>query len=249
MPWIQDLQLPDDVREGLRKTVEGLVAAGGENLVSVVLYAGVLRGRYQPESSDINLAIVLKDASAAALEALAAPLQAGWRAWRVEPYFLVQADLTRVGDLFPIRIADILRSRLVLHGADAFDGIIINPDRLRLRIQQVLHNHSIRLRRDAVLLSASADIAWRVAEMLGSLSAIMAALLEMRGHREVPTRFFRLAEIAIRELGVPESEMNQLVALRSNPGEVADSRAVLRAAMIVVARLEQVVSGTTGGGA
>ena len=46
-----------------------------ENFISIILYGGLAKGEFTPETSDINIMIVLKDASLEKLKQLAPVIQ------------------------------------------------------------------------------------------------------------------------------------------------------------------------------
>jgi hypothetical protein len=64
---IDALAAPDEVRTALRRLCSDLSQAARDNLVAVILYGGLARGRYRPGSSDVNIVLVLRDTSEAAL--------------------------------------------------------------------------------------------------------------------------------------------------------------------------------------
>jgi len=52
--------VPPAVTEALEKLRAELTAAASDDLAALVLYGGLVRGRYQPGRSDVNLAVVLR---------------------------------------------------------------------------------------------------------------------------------------------------------------------------------------------
>ena len=64
---LEDRRVPPEVAGNLLKLCDELQKAIGSGLAAVVLYGGLARGRYRPEKSDVDLAVVLKEASAESL--------------------------------------------------------------------------------------------------------------------------------------------------------------------------------------
>lgn len=139
--------------ERAQRFARELQAVYGEELVSVVLYGSAARGEYQEGVSDLNLLVLLRDADAAALRRGSA-LARGWVQQGNPPPLLLPAEEWRgSADVFPIEYADMRDAHRVLHGADPFTGIEIQPRHLRLQCESELKGKQIQLR-ERYLLSA-----------------------------------------------------------------------------------------------
>ena len=135
---LDTLAAPADVVAALRKLRDDLKQAAGANLAGLVLYGGVARGRYHAGRSDINLVVLLREASADALAAIAPALRQAWHAIRVEPFLLTPAEVARSADAFPTKFFDIRDRHLVLLGENPFAGLAVAREHVRLRIEQEL---------------------------------------------------------------------------------------------------------------
>lgn len=76
----QDAAL-NQLQRGLSEFIDRLQSALGETLLSVVLYGGAARGRFDPAVSDVNLMLVLSAISIAELDKIAAA--AGPHGWSI----------------------------------------------------------------------------------------------------------------------------------------------------------------------
>jgi predicted nucleotidyltransferase len=146
-----DVYLPPDVAAVLDSLRTDLRAAAGDNLVALILFGGLARGRYLPATSDINLAVVLSDASGPALERIATPLHEAWRTRRVDPLIVVPGEIARLAVAFPTKILDIRRRHIVLFGEDPFVDVAVDRGHVRVRVEQELRNLELRLRHRFVL--------------------------------------------------------------------------------------------------
>jgi predicted nucleotidyltransferase len=204
-------------------TVE-LRAAAGDNLVAVVLYGGLARGRHRGPRSDVDVAIVLADASPRRVGEVAPVLMAAWRAARVEPWVLGRAEVARLADVFPTKLLDIREHHLLLSGEDVFAAVEIDPRLLRLRVEQELTNLSLRLRRSLVTLSADqASAATYLAGVARPLAIQLAALLRLSG-RTVPAedRSAAIFAEAAPAFGLDGEALVALAGLRHGEGGVED---------------------------
>lgn len=125
----------------------------GESLRSVVLYGSAARGEYREGKSDLNVLVLLADTSPESLRK-GSRLAREWTAERNPPPLLLpEEEWRKSADVFPIELADIQDAHLVLHGADPFAGVEIDPADLRLQCESELKRSHIRLR-ERYLLSA-----------------------------------------------------------------------------------------------
>jgi hypothetical protein len=119
---LQALNLPGNISTALDRLCTELSRAAGNNLAGVVLYGGLARGRYRPGQSDVNVVVLLREASGAALSAINPPLKAAWRAIRVEPFIMTPTEVPSAAAVFSTRFLDIKTHHVLLTGEDPFGG-------------------------------------------------------------------------------------------------------------------------------
>jgi hypothetical protein len=137
---------PKKARACLEKLLDDLDALE-EQLVAVVVYGSLARGDFRRDESDINVALVLREADRRTLGKLRPALRRGWLTARLSGFVITKQEIARVTDAFPIKLADIQRSHDLIFGDDPFVDLRIEPEHLRLRTEQELRNHLLRLRR------------------------------------------------------------------------------------------------------
>ena len=138
--------LPASVREGLARLCAHLQEALGEQLVSVVLYGGLAKGEYTPDTSDVNVMVVLSEVTVTALDKAAPIVQGGVRDFRLAAMVLSEDDLRRSTAVFPVKFLDMQRHHHVLWGKEVLADLNIAHDHLRLRCEQEMKNLLLRLR-------------------------------------------------------------------------------------------------------
>src|SRR5258708_26597152 len=111
---------PPAIAAALGQLKNELVRAAGKNLAGLILYGGLARGRFRPGKSDINVVVLLHDASAAGLAAIAPALRTARRAADVSPLILTPAEVQPAAVVFPTKFLDIKNYHVVLHGSDPF---------------------------------------------------------------------------------------------------------------------------------
>ncbi len=197
MPAAQDVYLPPAVALALDELTTALRDAAGDNLTGLILFGGLARGRYVANVSDINLVVLVRDASATAIARFAAPLHEAWRTHRVDPLIITRDEIPRLTSAFPTKMLDIQRRHVVLMGDDPFVDITVDRDHMRLRVAQELSNLSLRLRHRFVRIQSDpAALAAATAEAAAPLAVNLRALLYLE---DVVTDEFQPA-LAIYEL-------------------------------------------------
>lgn len=144
---LKHVDLPPPVASAIQRLADELTRSAGANLVGLILYGGLLRGRYRPGQSDVNVVVVLNDASCDRLADIAAALNAAWRSVRVEPFILTRSEVQIAAQAFPSKLLDIQAHHVVLLGEDPFVGLQVPHEHVRLGVEQALRNISLRLRR------------------------------------------------------------------------------------------------------
>jgi predicted nucleotidyltransferase len=161
---------------------DALVKADAANVVCIAVYGSAARGRYDPDTSDLNVAVALRDAGGAAVLRIAQAVHDAERESRIETMIFAEKELAGLAASFPTKILDIQRRHVVLHGTDLFVGITVERDDIRRRAEQELRNLALRLRRR--LVAARADdhaLALAADDAAATLAVNLRALLYLRG--------------------------------------------------------------------
>jgi len=169
-------------REHLEKLREALRTDLGDRLVGMLVFGSAVRGGYDPERSDVDVVVVVRDDDRASLERIGPALELARRAARIEAVVLREDELQSAADVFPLFYDDIRGCHVLIAGKDAFTGLVIHDHHRRLRIEQELRDARIRLRR-AVAESTVVTglLAGSVERKLKQLRGPLHALLRLRG--------------------------------------------------------------------
>ena len=134
-----------DIDGALKRLVAGLTTSLGERVDAVLLYGPHARGTAH-ETDPVRVCVVLSSGHPETIASAGAALRVAWRTARVRPYVVVRGELARLADVFPVELSRMQRHHRMLHGADPFDGVEVRSEHLRLRLEQALRNHLVRLR-------------------------------------------------------------------------------------------------------
>ncbi|WP_437328632.1 nucleotidyltransferase domain-containing protein [Sorangium sp. So ce381] len=171
-------RLPAPVQARLVELKEGLERTLGDELSCLLVYGSAARGGYRDGQSDVDLMVVLEQASRQSLDAIANALQIARYAARIEAMILTAAEIPRAADVFPLLYDDIRRCHVLLSGRDPFSALVIDGKNRRLRVEQELREAQIRLRR-AVVDGMGADdalkgaVSRKVKQIRGPLHALL----------------------------------------------------------------------------
>ena len=222
-------RLPAPVRRHLDDLTTALEAALGENLAGLLVHGSVARGEYREGVSDVDLVIVLADASRDALEDIANPLLVARYAARIEAMVLTAEEIPRAADVFPLLYDDIRRCHILLAGQDPFSALTISDRHRRLRIEQELREDQIRLRRAVIDAQASNEsLAGIVTRKLRQLRGPIRALLALSGVEVADD----LAAILEKAGSTWDIETAPLLAAQTEPGRAYQALSLLLTAAI-----------------
>ncbi len=202
----------DEVRSKAKTLAETLRERLGERLLCAALYGSAARGDFKPASSDLNLLLVVSEASLDVLSGCAAPLQAARGELRCAPLLLTRDELERAADVFPLKLLDIRRCHRLLLGEDLLGGLRIEFHDLRLACEHELRNIALKLRHAFLLGSPdAARLAAALHQFAPQLLAVLRLLAEHEG-AACPTQETTCAWSA-RRFGLSEAPLRAVLAL------------------------------------
>jgi hypothetical protein len=240
-----DLDLPLATREALDGFSAAVRDALGDNLVALVLYGGIAKGEFSPATSDVNLMLVVRDATTATLDRLVGPIQQALRDCRLAPMVLTEDDLRRSTDVFPTKFLDMQRHHRLLAGRDVLADLPIADAHLRLRCEQELKNLLLRLRQLYLLRSQRPE---QIEATLGrTISAFLATLgvVLLLQTGQAPVGKEAIAAAATDTLGLDGRVLRDVLALkaRTSQPDVVELKRLYDDFMTTVERAAEIVDG------
>jgi hypothetical protein len=221
-------QAPSAVSAALDRLREDLKRTAAANFAGLILYGGLSRGRYRPGKSDVNVVVLLRDASAPVLATIAPALRTARRAADVVPMILTPAEVAPAAMAFPTKFLDIKDHHVVLDGEDPFAALDVPRAQVSWAIVQALRNLTLRLRGRFVAAVGDRDRqATILARIARPLAIELQALLRLAG-RAIPgeDRTATIFRTAAEAFGADADALARLAARRQ--GEpVGDDPAAL----------------------
>ena len=199
-------------KEGsLERFAERLEAALGGNLVAAVLYGSAARGTWAKGRSDLNVLVVVRDASTAALRP-AAEAVADWvKAGEPPPLIFSEAEWRASADVFPIEIEDMREAHRLLRGRDVFAGLATRRDDLRQELEREVRGKLLRLRTEYAAAAADGKALGRLLLATSStFLALIRAALRLAG-RTPPAETAALVQEAAAVTGMDAGAFDWVV--------------------------------------
>jgi predicted nucleotidyltransferase len=185
---------------------------------SAVLYGSAARGDFIPGHSDVNLMLILEDATPDILRSLGRALSR-WRKARLEPPLLMsQAEWARATDAFPIEITDMRAGYQVLRGTDPLAGAAVLPSDLRRALEREFRGKLLRLRQGyAAVTPDPAALGALATQSAGTVMVLLRALLALLGQR-IPGDPIDLAHAAEQAVDASNESVARVVRHRGQRG-------------------------------
>jgi len=153
----------------------------GKNFVGLVAHGSAVRGGWRQGASDVDVVLIVDEATQAALESIGAALEVARFSARIEAMILTKAEIPRSADCFPLLYSDLARTSVTIAGDNPFKGMSVPDHHKRLRIEQELRELRIRMRRVATDNAGQASYAGAVDRKLKQARDPLWSLLGLRG--------------------------------------------------------------------
>jgi len=139
-------KLPENVQRVIAPYLEKLLELLKDGVVSVFAYGSVTGPEYDRKRSDINIAVVLKDASAENLKPVLRTVRGGLKKNITVPLFLTPSYIGMSMDTFPIEFMEMKDTRCVLFGEDILEDINTGKEDIRRECEYQIKGKLLALR-------------------------------------------------------------------------------------------------------
>ena len=171
-----------DKKLGLEAFARRLEEALGENLVSLLLFGSAARGTHVEGRSDLNLLLIVRDASVARLHGTV-PVVAEWaKGGEPPPLIFSETEWRASSDVFPIEMEDMRDAHRVLAGRDPFEGVVTKRGDLRLELEHEVRGKVLRLRTEYAAAAGDGKALGRLlVHSAGTFFVLFRAVLRLAG--------------------------------------------------------------------
>ena len=149
-----------------------------------------LRARRVGDKSDYNVLVIAESLPLSSLRAASAIARAWKEAGNPAPLTFTATEWKSSADIFPMEYADILEHHKVLFGQDPMAGIKVNPDHLRLEVEQQTMGKLLHLRKESMAAGGDSKLQLSLLERsLSTLMVLFRAVSRLCG--EIPSRNYK----------------------------------------------------------
>ena len=198
----------------LKRFVAEMEGLFQRDLLSVCVFGAAAQGDFQPDLTEVNVLIVLRQVGAPELRKLVAPIQAARKDFFLDPLLFTIDDLRNSTDVFPLRLIQMRRGYQILSGQDFISTLFVNPEHIRLACEREAKTTVLRLRQ-LYLVRAGLRPAWQAAlvDNIQQTVGLIGYALELTGHG-APGRTEKILDMAEREIGIDQAVMLRVLLLR-----------------------------------
>lgn len=140
-----DATLRPEIAETMGKLQRELATALGDRLESIVVYGSAARGDWRPESSDVNVLIIVSKADRETLDVMEPTIREIQADMLVRPLVTTSDELSGAADTYPVLFFDLQRHHVVVLG-DEIELPSVAESHLRLRVEEQLRDFGMTLR-------------------------------------------------------------------------------------------------------
>jgi hypothetical protein len=135
-----------EAEKHIAELVERLKSATGTNLECFALFGSAVSEEFHPDYSDVNTLCIVRELSAATLDALA-PAFAWWsRKKYPAPLLFSRTELENCADVFAIELFDICQRHRVVYGDDIFATMQVPMEKHRVQVEHDLRTKLLTVR-------------------------------------------------------------------------------------------------------
>ena len=161
--------------------LDDLRSTHGENLVSVMIYGSAAKFE-NPKKEDVRMVIALETISPDDLRKAHAAMREWTKVGYEAPTYFTANEMATSADVFPIEFHHMTRARRVLWGRDLLADVTVGNANLRHQIEFDLRSKLIKLRREYIAASNSAQkLGELMAASLPSFVSTFRALILLKG--------------------------------------------------------------------
>lgn len=197
------------------KLADALQSALGDGLVALLLYGSAARQENRGAGGDINLLLIVRDATSAGLKPVAGALGGWLKARYAPPLVFGEAEWRSAADVFPMEIEDMRAAHVLLKGADPFAGVATTREHLRSELEREVRSKLLHLR---TAYAAAAPDGQALEELLeqssGTVLSLLRTALRVAG-RPVPAEGPAVVAEAATLAGLDRAAFGWILARRS----------------------------------
>jgi len=209
---MKELQLPGNIRRIIDRFTGSLKDIYGDELISAVLYGSAASGEFAGRSSNVNLAVVLKETSVRSIKKAAGLVR---KYSIINPVFFTEKYIAESLDAFPIEFLDMKENHFLLHGRDVFSDLQVDLKNLRFQCEQELKSKILNIKKIYLKADSRPFLKNLLFKSATSSLHILRNIIRLKG-RTPPYIKGDILDAVSRELTVDCSGLKRILDARKN---------------------------------
>ncbi|MGB2879835.1 MAG: hypothetical protein WBD24_06615 [Candidatus Omnitrophota bacterium] len=220
---IQNLdKLPKKAAGVLKPYLEELIKVYGDDVISLFVYGSVTGPDYNPKTSDINLAVVLKKVSLEKFKPVLKTVRGGAKKKITAPLFLSPSYIKMSLDTFPMEFMNMKDSRVMLYGDDVLADIAADKADLRRECEYQLKGKLLTIRQAYLEEALDRKGLERLLKMsFRALIPVLENVLRLKKEGPVPGEKEKVLRQLEEEFGVDVSSFLEILHDKETDGKIS----------------------------
>jgi len=206
---MEELSLPEKLKDTLNEFIIRLKNTYGEELISVVLYGSSASGEFTTRYSNVNLLVILKDTSLDNLNKIST-LITRHKFQMIKPLFFSEGYIKRSIDVFPIEFLDMKENHIVLHGKDVLSSLAIDIKNLRFQCEQELKAKLVNIKDAYLRIRNKQELKRLLFSSFTSIIHILRNLVRLKGNSPSYLKEDVLKDIS-KEFNIDTTNFNKIL--------------------------------------
>ena len=206
---MEELSLPEKLKDTLNEFIIRLKNTYGEELISIVLYGSGASGEFTTRYSNVNLLVILKDTSLDNLNKIST-LITRHKFQMIKPLFFSEGYIKRSIDVFPIEFLDMKENHIVLHGKDVLSSLAIDIKNLRFQCEQELKAKLVNIKDAYLRIRNKQELKRLLFSSFTSIIHILRNLVRLKGNSPSYLKEDVLKDIS-REFNIDTTNFNKIL--------------------------------------
>jgi hypothetical protein len=186
MPALDPIQqIPNELRESVRRYADLLRELGGANAQALVLYGAIAAGSFNATRHTVRSVLVVGQVDLAMLRRLAEHGKKLGGKYISAPLIMTPAYIDGSRDTFPLEFIEIQQNHLVVFGSDPFGALQFDDRNIRLQCERELKVLMLQLRQGLLVAGGRArELAAFGSDAAEGLLRVLRGMLWLKGRRE-----------------------------------------------------------------
>lgn len=204
--------LPQKLQRALDDFIRNLQDVYKDGLISIILYGSAASGEFVAKQSNVNLLVILKDASLDSLSRIVKITNMP-RFQALNSFFFTEEYIVHSIDVFPIEFLDMKENYALLYGKDVLKDIRVDMKNLRFQCEHELKAKLINVKRLYLKIRSERELKNLMFQSFTSAMHLLRNLMRLKGKTPSYAKEALIKEIS-REFQIEGTVFDKIYAAK-----------------------------------